>query len=754
MKPEALDNYLQRYKCKFPDAIELFPECLDKSLLILSHEEINHYIDGINFLCSVGQGVEPVLAYMREMPEIAAHIGVDSLKLVKNYVYKLARSPNKKALVPFLFSLKSVCKHINVINQLKSYFELIDELIEKTQTVIHGHNSLYESSGLIPLLENMHKLIAKLGLNEISKFIDYGARNYRDVPDQQIEYFSLSSYDSKSIINRERKGTSFKQIEHKLIMARDCLWDCDLPITAFSTDLDQIRIPQPYLNDETIAVPDVYEDQNHISGLNRYRIMLAHLMAHKRWSSKLMADNYAPQMQLMVSAFEDARIDRLAMRLYPGLKKYFLALHPYPKKDACDGQKISTIRLRASRMSRALIDADFDPQNELMEELRKQFNQLLVNGKESSTQDMSKLGTHFFIKSRQDSDSLPAIYFDDTEVSYRDDNRYFWHHYEEYDEADEITPNEYQNDEKNADASDSLPPRYYDEWDYVSQSYRLDWTKVYERLHPSGDANKINKLMEKHAELAKRLKTMIGVLKPQNKKRIRFQEEGEELDLDIALKSFIDFKSEQIPDLRINHSNTTDSRNIAVMLLVDSSESLNNINKKTGQSLLELSQEALAITAWTIDKLGDKFAIASFSSNTRKEVKYQHIKGFTEKYGYDVKARIANIKASYSTRMGAAMRHAAHYLESQVAKKKILLVLTDGEPADLDVKDPKFLIKDAKKAVYELHTKGIYSYCVSLDKNAGNYVHDVFGNYSSVIDQVEQLPIQLPEVFLRLFKKY
>jgi nitric oxide reductase activation protein len=240
------------------------------------------------------------------------------------------------------------------------------------------------------------------------------------------------------------------------------------------------------------------------------------------------------------------------------------------------------------------------------------------------------------------------------------------------------------------------------------------------------------------------------LLKPQNKKRIRFQEEGSELDLDIALRSLIDLKNGQTPDLRINYSNTNDNRNIAVMLLVDSSESLNQINADTGQTLLELSQEALAITAWTVDKLGDKFAIAGFSSNTRSEVRYQHIKGYSEHYGAEVKARIAKMQASYSTRMGAAMRHAAHYLEAQKCEKKLMLILTDGEPADIDAKDPQSLIKDTKKAVEELKNKGIYSYCITLDKQADSYVQDIFANQYTVIDHVDKLPEQLPQVFLQL----
>ncbi len=750
MNEALLAKYEGKFTCKFPQAIEFYPELLSHADTYLSDEEMDTYLNGANFLCSIGQGVDPVLAYMEVMPEISAHFGAGTNKLISDYAYQIARSPNKKALLPLLSTLSTVCRRIDTLEDLQTYLNLINECVELTQTVIHGHHSIHESPGLIPLLMNMPQLISRLSLDGIRNFMVYGAKNYASSPKEQVAYFALESHDSKAIIQRERVGTTFKKVERHLDMLKTSVWNCDLPFSVFSTDFDQIREPEPYLDDQLLAVPDVYENQNGISGINRYRAMLAHLMGHKRWSGKLMADNYAPHMQLIVSIFEDARIDTLLMREYPGLKKLFLALHPYPEKGRCPEEGISCLRYRATRLSRALIDPDFDPEDPLMDTLRTEFNDILKNEQEGSTTDMSDLGTKYYVRSRQKTDSLPDIYFDDTEVSYRDDNRCIWHHYEEYDEADEIIPNEYESDEKVVDTADSLPPRYYDEWDYISETYRPDWATVYERLHPSGDASVVDRLMDKHGALAKRLKKMIEMLKPQNKKRIRFQEEGEELDLDVALRSIIDFKSGQIPDPRINYSHTTDSRNIAVMLLVDTSESLNQRNPETGQTLLELSQEALAITAWTVEQLGDKFAIAGFSSDTRHEVRYQHIKGYSEKYGDTVKARIGAMKASYSTRMGAAMRHAAHYLEGQEAEKKIMLILTDGEPADIDTKDPQMLIRDTHKAVEELQSKGIYSYCITLDPNADEYVEDIFGSQYTVIDHVEKLPEQLPQVFMKL----
>ena len=102
--------------------------------------------------------------------------------------------------------------------------------------------------------------------------------------------------------------------------------------------------------------------------------------------------------------------------------------------------------------------------------------------------------------------------------------------------------------------------------------------------------------------------------------------------------------------------------------------------------------------------------------------------------------------------MGPALRHAGHTLEHRNADKKLLLVLTDGEPADIDVEDDQHLIEDCHKAVQELDQKGIYTHCINLDPKADDYVSDIFGTRYTVIDRVERLPEKLPKLFMALTK--
>jgi len=99
------------------------------------------------------------------------------------------------------------------------------------------------------------------------------------------------------------------------------------------------------------------------------------------------------------------------------------------------------------------------------------------------------------------------------------------------------------------------------------------------------------------------------------------------------------------------------------------------------------------------------------------------------------------------------MRHAAHHLLQQPERRKLLLLITDGEPADIDERDPQHLRHDTRKAVEELHTRGILTYCLTLDPNADAYVKRIFGaNHYTIIDHVEKLPEKLPVLFASLTK--
>jgi hypothetical protein len=754
-----MQAWRDRLDCRFTEVDAIFEECMQEAQQ-LSKAGLDAYLDSARALGKLGRGAEPVLTFLQIWPQTASTVGEDALEAVMASVLVINKSPNGRAIAPLLQSLHAVSRRLLSSASLQQYLHLGLHILEQTSGSIHGIHKTYASPCLIAFFEHAPQLLQLLSIEGMSAWAEYGIRHYRHHPEQQQQYFSLQSADSRAVLQRERHGTLLADHLRMLDLHLRALWQDPLPLVAYATTS---RSPnrqhaelQPYYDEDGIRLPDVYDARNGVSGLDRYRVALAHMAAHRHWSRAIFADNFSPAQRLAVETFEDARIDLLVMRLYPGLRPVLMALHPVPRVDACNPQTHSCLRHRLAMLSRALLcGADMTGQaieheytDAMLLAFGERFHAALAEG-ESSTDEMAALAIAYLAKTRCQSDQLPTTWFTDTVVDYRDDNRTFWKFHELSDDEENFASHRPQLDTQQLQR---LPPRHYPEWDYSSQSYRPDWVSVFESLHPASNSANIDQLLAKHSALVKRLKRMLDLLKPHARVRLRHQEDASELDLDMAVSALIDLKANGQPESRITESHRTDGRSIAVTLLLDLSESLNDKAAGSQQSILELSQEAVSLLAWTIEQLGDPLAIAGFHSNTRHDVRYMHLKGFGEHWGTDVKSRLAAMQAAYSTRMGAAMRHAAHTLAAQQAGMRLLLVLTDGRPSDVDVHDEQLLTMDARQAVKELKTQGITSYCVSLDAQADGYVREIFGGNYAVVDRIATLPEKLPKLFMKLTK--
>jgi nitric oxide reductase activation protein len=294
-------------------------------------------------------------------------------------------------------------------------------------------------------------------------------------------------------------------------------------------------------------------------------------------------------------------------------------------------------------------------------------------------------------------------------------------------------------------------PFHYTEWDYQIQLERPAWATVLEKRPKAGELQLIDDIAAQHKRTIGRLKFLLDALQPQGVTRIRKLEDGDEVDVNAAIRAMIDIRMGQQPDPRIMMRSVRKVRDISVMVLLDLSESTNEKVQDQEYSVRELTQQACVLLADAINKVGDPFAIHGFCSDGRHDVEYYRFKDFDQHWDETPKAKLAGMTGQLSTRMGAAIRHAGHHLQLQRSAKKLLIVITDGEPADVDVRDPQYLRYDTKKAVEEVAKLGVVTYCMSLDPRADNYVSRIFGqkNYM-VVDHVQRLPEKLPLLYAGL----
>lgn len=741
----GVEEYWARLGTGFADVRAVFDDLIAEAIDALTPAGLLAYLDAAKSLGKLGRGPAPMLALLEVWPEVAGLVGEAALPDVLAVANRMQRSPNGAAIAPLLESLGPVARRLPTRAQLGHYLDICSDLMSATTISIHGRHTTIESPSLTTFLATAPRLLDQVTVAGLRVWADYGIRHHLSHPDQQRAYFALDTPDSNAVLTRQRQGVLFLDVERSLDLYLRGLWQDADHLIPYSTAFHEIRKPVPYYDRLGIRIPDAYRSAGEVPGMERYYAALAHMAGHRRWSRSMVADNWSPFQRMAVEFFEDSRIDTLVCAEYPGVRPMLLALHPTPDENAPDPETMSTLRHRLTMISRAVLDPDHGYSDPLVSQYAQGIRELAESG--GDTAQVAEIALEYVTRSRRQSDQFAKIWFDDTVVEYRDDNRNLWRFIEEGDEEETFSS------ERPAEPKpelDRLPPRHYPEWDYSTLTYRPDWVSVYEALHPPGDPGAIDALLAKHSALAARLKRLLDLLKPQDKVRVRYQEDGSELDLDVALRAFIDYRSGVTPEPRITMSHETAGRDLAVLLLVDLSESLNAQAPGADETVLELAREAVALLAWAIDALGDSFAIAGFHSSTRHDVRYWHIKGFSEPWDDRSKSRLAAVQAGLSTRLGAAMRHASHYLSARRADKKLMLVLTDGRPHDIDVTDERLLVEDARRAVTELDRDGIFTYCINLDPAADDYVSDIFGRRYTVIDNISRLPEKLPELFLAL----
>jgi nitric oxide reductase NorD protein len=160
--------------------------------------------------------------------------------------------------------------------------------------------------------------------------------------------------------------------------------------------------------------------------------------------------------------------------------------------------------------------------------------------------------------------------------------------------------------------------------------------------------------------------------------------------------------------------------------------------------VIDVEKEALLLVSTALAAMGDPFAVLAFSGESAGSVTIQTVKSFEEPYGMDVAARIATLEPDAYTRSGTALRHASALLMKQPARHRLLLLLSDGKPNDVDEYEGRYGVEDMQQAVIEAKLQGIHPFCLTVDRQAASYLPRVFGaGFYALLPRPELLPAAL-----------
>lgn len=288
----------------------------------------------------------------------------------------------------------------------------------------------------------------------------------------------------------------------------------------------------------------------------------------------------------------------------------------------------------------------------------------------------------------------------------------------------------------------------YPEWDYRIAAYGARGAIVRIQAALLGDTTWAESVLEKRRALLLQVQRRFEGLRPRRVRQPR-QADGDEIDIGAYVSSIAERQAGLPLEDRLYESVKAARRDMVITLLIDISAST-DAWVSDDLRIVDVEKEALLVVCRALETLGDPYSILAFSGEGPGNVTLWPLKAFDERDNALVQRRIGALEPERYTRTGAALRHATAQLAQREAKHRLLILLSDGKPNDIDLYDGRYGVEDMRQAVAEATLQGVHPFCLTVDRYAPQYLGGVFGpdRYAAL-----RHPERLPEVLVGLLRQ-
>jgi nitric oxide reductase NorD protein len=288
------------------------------------------------------------------------------------------------------------------------------------------------------------------------------------------------------------------------------------------------------------------------------------------------------------------------------------------------------------------------------------------------------------------------------------------------------------------------------EWDWKRHELRPDYCRL--QIMQARHVEPIP-LPEHLRRPARKLRNQFAALAPA-RRWLKAQPDGTELDVDACVRLHADrLAGQHFSNAGAYLSMIQRERDLACLVLADLSLSTDAWVSDTHR-VIDVIRDSLMLFGEALSATGDRFAFHGFSSLRRGHVRFHDIKEFGAPFDATARGRIAALKPGYYTRMGAGIRHATTLLEKQPSALRLLLILSDGKPHDMDHYEGRYGIEDTRTALIDARRAGLKPFCVTIDRDGASYLPHMFGPGGfTVLRKPEDLPTRLPLLYAQISQR-
>jgi len=738
-----------------------------KAQKVLKEKALYDWLEYLKRIESSGYGGLVYKGFSKTSLDIIEKFGFLPIKIFYSTLTSVAIKKGQKTSQTFCRVCSEILDFYTNDKKFQSWLILIEKMVNLAPEALE-----------ILLLE-MNFLVEKMNVAQIEDWFLTCLRASLGDTDKRIKLLSLKDNEGLEWLGQTAGIKSFKEQENKLKIYTRAVWGMDVNVKEIPISNTKSSIRRTAFSNNFIRVPSSYPGFTGQLGEEVFRAAIMHAAAHMKFTHKRFEIGKLKPIQVaIISVIEDARVELLSIEEFPGLKELWIPYHMATgeSKNLNKAYGPLTSRTLFSRLSRVLVDENYIDGNGWITRAKDMFFKNKSRWRDQALSrelgnllgnDIGQMRIQFNPK-----DYLP-------DPIYRDENSGIWNFdnentkdFEEFQtgiESYQIEKKETDDAEKNFENSKVIEPlakiapdkvsqseeaeiiSLQPEFDYKSGRENYNWCKI-KRYNFNNKSNYyLNNYLFENSKTVSNIKNLIESSKISEPVKLKKQQDGEELDLDSCIESVIEIKRGSTPSNNIYKKTKREGRDLLVSILVDISESTNDFIKNTNKTIFSSIIEATGILSEAISKTGDDFSLSTFCSNKREDVRYWKIKDFKDKLNQNHINKLESMKPGFSTRLGAAVRQAGDELVSKTNYRKLLLIISDGEPSDIDVEDNEYLIEDAKYAVRRLAYNGVDVFCVGVESESNKNLSRIFGNKNFVIiKSASELPKKLPLIYLTL----
>jgi nitric oxide reductase NorD protein len=721
-------------------------------------DELDGWAVGVLALADVNAGPSCLVAFWEISRNQPTAEGIAPLIVAAHTAANICRHAGAQAAAATLVSV-AVARRILGAG-LARWWRTMDELALQAPESVEAAAS------------RMGEILSAGNISAFESFVAAGLKLAASDRRRRLKFFTLQDELARRLIERASAGIGFAETERQTKAFVTSLWGRLPLLRSFSGDAGQTVQRRAGIAGPLIRLPDIYRGVHGDAAYALYKAAAAHAQAHLVLGGPRFAVGTLKPLQIaLVTLIEDARIELLAMRQLPGLRKLWSPYH------IAVPAGVATAPTLSARLARALFDPSYRDDDSFVAKGRAMFEARLPRLEDPAiSREIGMLLGNDLGQMRIQFNAKTYV----VEPVYRDDGLGLWDfgedapstgealdlavdaaRVEQRDDPDQssLHSDVLEDDSRVGRARPIAPDRRgiviakYPEWDRAHGIERPEWTTVREVAARPGNPRLVEEALDRAEVLRNRIRRLVRGVRVGRAIRLKRQLDGHDLDVDAMLEAGIALRMRQEPDPRIFRTTTSKHRDLAVLLLLDISESTRD-RLASGASILDVERLAVAVLAEAMSALGDPFSMLAFASNGRDDVEMTTIKAFNEPYDRACVGRLAALSSGLSTRLGTALRHAGELISHARNFRKLVIVLTDGEPSDIDVADPLELVEDARRAAVGLRTRGIDGFGVVLGSGAMNSATRIFGRGNTMlVPKVEDLPARLSELYFRLARR-